>query len=102
MRKNKAQVTIELTLCLSVVFILIIGITWIFAWLNNETVHRNSLYETTRVMSGYHVGLELGAFDIFNLGAIDVPLAPVAEFMMDLSDTQRAGSLKNKMWREWQ
>ena len=48
----KAQSTLEITVALVAVFILLLGSTKVFVWVNEQMVLRQEGYESTRVAAG--------------------------------------------------
>ena len=50
--KVKAQSTLEITVALVAVFILLLGSTKILVWLNERMVLRQEAYESSRVAAG--------------------------------------------------
>jgi hypothetical protein len=50
--KIRAQVTLELTAALMVLFVFLFATTKIFVWLGNNIVQRHKRYEETRTAAG--------------------------------------------------
>jgi hypothetical protein len=105
--KIKSQVTVELTLCLSIIFILMLGITNIFYFFCSEQVHRNIVYDTTRNLAGSYVtdASEIPIIgDILNYFPLNIdllPNGPAAEATILASDRARAGMLNYYLWKDW-
>ena len=86
------QVGIELIICLTLIFIFLLGITYIFVWFNQGIARRHILYEITRVPAGYYVGVdEIG---------VGIPLTPFTNFLLKLFDWHR-DKKGVPLWEEW-